>query len=818
MRISPTSNPRLNEPVGFVLLTIAVAAILGLISYHPQDPSWNAANASSATQNLVGAPGAWFSDISLQWLGLAAWLLPAYVAALGWIWLRSADKPQPYVRILGAVLFLTTFCAALGLRPDWTLWRGAIRAGGVIGSLLAEQMVSALNLPGAALLLTATGIVSIYLMTSFRLAHLTKLRPETAGKAGKSGGGDQPGGGLNLRQRWTAWVTSQREKAQLEKPKARKGAPAIEDETDEAEPASLDQGPVDRDDLNDDEADVETLPPPALQRKTRGTSGTRATLPPIIPYEVETEDPVEDDEPAPAFAKRPEAIEDDEDAPWEEYAEEEEEEEAEIDYRVPTTSHLHPPHGRTAYDQAELHAIAGRIQAKFEEFKIGGEVSLITPGPVVTTFEFKPSPGVKYSKIINLSEDLCLALETESILVERVPGKSTVGIEVPNSKREVISLREILESREFREARSPLTVALGKDISGRIKIADLASMPHLLVAGSTGSGKSVMVNAFIMSILLRATPAEVRFIMVDPKTVELGLYHEIPHLLTPVITDMKKASNALKNATAEMERRLKLLAEHGVRNIDQFNAKMAKRREMLEREGNADLANALKNLPYILIIIDELADLMILEGRQIEEAITRLAQMARAVGIHLVLATQRPSVDVITGLIKANVPARISFRLATRIDSRTILDSMGAEALLGKGDMLFLPPGTARMVRVHGPFVTEEEIEAVVQRWKAQGKPRYENDYLAAPPDEIEGPEDEDLPGFDDPMYQDAVRVVCEMGKASTSTLQRRLRLGYSRAASILDAMERDGIIGPPNGSRPRELLKPPDWLDNVPD
>lgn len=797
MRIAPTSNPRLNEPVGFILLTIAVAAILGLISYHPQDPSWNAANAEGSALNLIGGPGAWFADLTFQWLGLAAWLIPLYVAALGWIWIRSADKPQPYVRILGAGLFLVVLCTGLGLRPDWMVWRGAVHAGGVVGSLTGAMLVSSLNLPGAALLLFAAGVVSLYLMTSFRLAHLARL-------VGKSEEDSKSSGGGGIRNRWDAWVSARREKAHLrrsgkEKEKAN-GKTPLDDpdlESEELEPAPRSRSTYD---IDDEEGEA-----------PRGG-------PPIIPYETETEqEPIDIDDAA--FEKPPEAIDaGDDDAPWDDVAEDEEFEEEEIDFRVPTTSLLNPPHGRTAYDQDELHSIAQRIQKKFEEFKVGGEVTLITPGPVVTTFEFKPNAGVKYSKVINLSEDLCLALETESILVERIPGKSTVGIEVPNSRREVISLREILESREFREARSPLTVALGKDISGRIKTADLSTMPHLLVAGSTGSGKSVMVNAFIMSILLRATPSEVRFIMVDPKTVELGLYHEIPHLLTPVITDMKKAANALKNAVSEMERRLKLLAEHGVRNIDQFNAKMGKRREMLEREGNADLAKALKNLPYILIIIDELADLMIQEGRQIEESVTRLAQMARAVGLHLVLATQRPSVDVITGLIKANVPARISFRLATRIDSRTILDSMGAEALLGKGDMLFLPPGTARMMRVHGPFVTEEEIEAVVQRWKAQGMPRYENAYLAAPPDEVERDDDENLPGFDDSMYRDAVKVVCEMGKASTSTLQRRLRLGYSRAASILDAMEKDGIIGPPNGSRPRELLKPPDWLDNVPD
>ena len=358
-----------------------------------------------------------------------------------------------------------------------------------------------------------------------------------------------------------------------------------------------------------------------------------------------------------------------------------------------------------------------------------------------------------------------------------------------------------------------MTLSLGKDINGKINIGRLDSMPHLLVAGSTGSGKSVLINSLVMSILYTSTPDQVRFIMVDPKTVELGLYADIPHLLTPVITDMKKASNALKNATREMERRLKLLAEYGVRNIDQFNRKMERLRAERE-EGSPELP---PDLPYIVIIIDELADLMMVEGRQVEESITRLAQMARAAGIHLILATQRPSVDVITGLIKANIPARISFRLATRVDSRTILDSMGAESLLGRGDMLFLPPGSGRMIRLHGPLVSEEEIHTVVNFWKGQARPEYKEEFLSKPDDEEDGEgaaEDDEV--FDDPAYENAVRIVLEMGKASTSTLQRRLRLGYGRAARILDAMEKDGVIGPPDGSRPREVLKSPDWLLEV--
>ncbi|HJZ97277.1 MAG TPA: DNA translocase FtsK, partial [Candidatus Solibacter sp.] len=487
-------------------------------------------------------------------------------------------------------------------------------------------------------------------------------------------------------------------------------------------------------------------------------------------------------------------------------------------YRLPSTTLLNEPPGRNAFDEQELKETAAKIKSKFEEFSVLGNVVQINPGPVVTTFEFKPEAGIKYSKITNLTEDLCLGLQAESILIERIPGKPTVGIEVPNTKRELIALRQMLESDEFQTSASRMTIPLGKDINGRIRMAALDAMPHLLIAGSTGSGKSVMINSMIMSILYKSTPDEVRMIMVDPKRVELGMYEGIPHLLTPVITDPKKATNALRNAVLEMERRLRLLAEHGVRNIDQFNRKIRKLQdEPRSLFADEQTQDDLRPLPYILILIDELADLMMLEGRNVEESVTRLAQMARAVGMHLVLATQRPSVDVITGLIKANFPARISFRVATRVDSRTILDVMGAEHLLGRGDMLFLPPGSSRLTRLHAAFVTETEIAGVVDFWKEQATPEYDQSFLMAPPDESEGASDAE-PGSDeqDPQYEEAVRLVLQMGKASTSTLQRHLRLGYGRAARILDMMQRDGIIGPPDGSKPREVLKRPDWLTEV--
>ena len=407
---------------------------------------------------------------------------------------------------------------------------------------------------------------------------------------------------------------------------------------------------------------------------------------------------------------------------------------------MPSTELLNEPPAKNPYDSIELKEIAVKIKSKLEEFNVLGNVVQINPGPVVTTFEFKPEAGIKYSRITTLNDDLCMGLQAESILIERIPGKPTVGVEVPNTRREVISLRQILESEEFVNSASKMTVCLGKDINGRIKVAALESMPHLLIAGSTGSGKSVMLNSLIMSILYKATPDDVRMILVDPKRLEMGLYEGVPHLLTPVITDAKKATNALRNAVLEMERRLKLLASQGVRNIDQYNRKA---KQLLQQprslfEDSPEFEDEPVPLPYIVIVIDELADLMMLERGGVEEAVTRLAQMARAVGMHLVLATQRPSVDVITGLIKANFPSRISFRVATRVDSRTVLDVMGAEHLLGKGDMLFLPPGSSRLMRVHGAFVTEAETNRVVEFWKAQARPDYDQTFLMAPPAEDE--------------------------------------------------------------------------------
>ena len=482
-------------------------------------------------------------------------------------------------------------------------------------------------------------------------------------------------------------------------------------------------------------------------------------------------------------------------------------------YKLPSSSLLFQSQETSVVREEALREEAKVLVEKCAEFGVDGQVTQINPGPVVTTFEFRPDAGVKVARITGLADDLCLAMAAESILIERMAGKNTVGIQVPNLDRETIWLRDVVECESFAQSKSKLAIALGKDINGRIVTADLASMPHVLIAGSTGSGKSVAINAMIMSVLFKSTPEQVRMILVDPKRVELGMYEGIPHLFTPIITEAKLAANALRNAVREMERRLKLLAANHVRNIDQFNKLFDHGSEYLFEDVNQE------PLPYIIIIIDELADLMMLDRSNVEESITRLAQMARAVGIHLILATQRPSVDVITGLIKANVPTRMSFRLATKVDSRTIIDANGAESLLGRGDMLYLPPGTSRLQRVHAPFVTEKEISAVTEFWRAQGEADYVEGFLEGPKDEKEdtGQGAKGDGGDDnDELFDDAVRLVFEFGKASTSLLQRRLRIGYGRAAHLIDMMYNDGLVGPADGSKPRELLKSQDFYKEV--
>jgi S-DNA-T family DNA segregation ATPase FtsK/SpoIIIE len=465
---------------------------------------------------------------------------------------------------------------------------------------------------------------------------------------------------------------------------------------------------------------------------------------------------------------------------------------------------LETPIGHHEQAEEELRERATVLAEKCKEFSVTGHIHRINPGPVVTTFEFKPDPGVKYSRVVSLAEDLCLALKAESIRIDRIPGKSTVGIEVPNAHRDKIYLREVIESPRFQRSESKLTVALGKTINGEEYVADLARMPHLLIAGATGAGKSVTLNTIICSILYKATPEDVKFIMVDPKRLELGLYEGIPHLLTPIVTEPKRAANALKWATNEMENRYRELAKFGVRNIDQYNHHV---HETTHPTLSPVDPNAPRPLPYIVIAIDELADLMMVARGEVETSIARLAQMARAVGIHLVVATQRPSVDVITGVIKANFPSRIAFRVSSKVDSRTIIDSNGAEGLLGQGDMLFLPPASSRLVRVHGSLVNEAEIKRITDHTRSQAEPEY-NEQVTLSDHETEG-FDELFEKERDELFDEALSIVTDMGRASTSVLQRRLSIGYGRAAKILDLMERAGFIGPADGAKPRKVLPP---------
>ncbi len=801
MFLSPTRYRRLNEAVGILLLLLGLAVSLSLLSYSSADPSWDTATGLRKAHNLLGISGAFWADLLLQIFGISVFLLPVHIWSLGWKWVRSSPIESPWFRICGSLALWFCLSTACGLLPRHWLIGGAIHPGGLLGMVTADFLLARFDLAGSALITVGAGIVALYFATTFEFSTLMRWLSGPLARY------------RAVLDKWKAARQAKREQA-IEKARARAAERAAQEKVrsprnrpaaapgkpDAAPPMQASAAPASAPDEPPFDLAGEPAEPVGEVDIPIRTLDYQPVIRGVPPSPAEEEGPAFSEPAAPVpIPQKKKRV-----------------------YSIPAPGLLNEVPAGNGYDSIELKEIAGRIKSKLEEFNVRGSVVQINPGPVVTTFEYKPEAGIKYSRITTLTEDLCLGLQAESVLIERLPGKPTVGIEVPNSRREVISLRAILESDEFHDSPSKMTIALGKDINGRIKVASLETMPHLLIAGSTGSGKSVMLNAMIMSFLYKATPDEVRMIMVDPKRVELGIYEGIPHLLTPVITEPRKATNALRNAVLEMERRLKLLASHGVRNIDQYNRKVAQQKEQprsLFESETAREKEPLEPLPYVLILIDELADLMMLERANVEECITRLAQMARAVGMHLVLATQRPSVDVITGLIKANFPSRISFRVATRVDSRTVLDSMGAEHLLGKGDMLYLPPGSSRLTRVHGAFVTEAETNRVVDFWKEQASPDYDESFLLAPPSEDGEDSGEDGEAFDgaqDPMYEDAVRVVLELGKASTSTLQRRLRLGYGRAARILDMMQREGIIGPPDGSKPREVLKRPDWLREI--
>jgi len=751
-----------HEIQGILFWFLALVTLLSLISYRPTDPDpFFVTSGQSEPVNLIGSFGAFLANLLLQLFGIASFLIPIWLMYAGWTRFARQTLRAGITKLAGLLLLALGTTAFFSLVVGEVLFRGGrASAGGLVGDLFEARLVSWFNEPGAILAVITLLCVAAILATSVSLGSLTVLTGHGLRALGRQV--------RLMRSRWTQRREARRKELQRRQV-VLKHARRVEEELGrEAVRSKLIQYRQER----------ATAPSPAPA--TAPVKPRLEPAPKVTPAL---------DAGAPAAPPRQKQLA----LPP-----------LRSGFRLPSTDLLSPPTRVVSHNEGELLERAKLISAKFKEFGIEGHVVEIHPGPVVTTFEFRPAAGIKYSRIVGLLDDLCLGLQAESLMIERVAGKSTVGIEVPNSERELIFLRELLESPGFTKSHSKLTVALGKLIHGETYFSCLELMPHLLLAGATGSGKSVMLNCILCSILLKASPDEVKLILIDPKRLELGNYEGIPHLLAPVVTEPKQAVGALAWACHEMEERYKRLASYGVRNIEQFNHYLQQ-----EQAAGPD-GEPLKPLHYVVIVIDEFSDLMILSGGEVEESITRLAQMARAVGIHLVIATQRPSVDVITGVIKANFPSRISFRVTSRVDSRTILDAIGAEKLLGRGDMLFLPPGSARLRRIHGAFVSEVEIAALVKMLKAQGRPHYNEAILAG------AERTTNFEGERDERYEEAVRLVVRCGSASVSHLQRKLKLGYSRAARLVDIMEADGIVGPQLPGKQREVLVPRDYFDQV--
>jgi S-DNA-T family DNA segregation ATPase FtsK/SpoIIIE len=809
---------RVSEFVGVALFAAALIWIIALASYEPSDPVWFfSTSAHAAPANFAGRVGAFLAELSFQLFGYASYLTPAVLVIIGWncFWCRSLDAAG--TKTIGAGLLFACISAFLSLVFGTLEVSGkAFRAGGYAGEFLANEMSEYLNRTGSVIVILTLIFLSIIISTQFSFGRFFGAVLEAVHR-----GAAQAIDSLHewrderrrAKQRREVIAKHTRKAAVVEASAAR-GAPAdmaagraTAQETEIARPrlartaaSDADAAPGeglaarasraiakafkggDRDAGAASEplarAAVEALPALGSPKSFAPPKPPKVSLPTSLP--LSEPDPISK---APAERRRG-------------------------DYALPPSALLDAAKTERKIDERELMDGARLLEEKCREFSVEGNVVQIHPGPVVTTFEFKPDAGVKYAKITGLADDLCLAMQAESVLIDRIPGKSTVGIQIPNHTREQISLRELLESETYKRSSSKLTIALGKTIHGEPYMADLATMPHLLIAGATGAGKSVSMNVMLTSILYRATPDDVRLIMIDPKRLELGMYDDIPHLMTPVVVDPKQAANALRWAVHEMEERYKTLAAEGVRNIEQYNRNV--RHAIAEQRTPRDGLEP-KPLPFIVVVIDELADLMMVASNEVEESIARLAQMARAVGIHLILATQRPSVDVITGLIKANLPARIAFRVASKIDSRTILDGNGAEQLLGKGDMLFLPPASSRFIRLHGPYISEQESARLASYLRKQGKPVYD--------DTITAEEKSAADGFDmekDDLYDEAARIVVQSGQASISYLQRRLRIGFSRAARLVDMMEMEGLVSPAAGGKPREVLVDKAYFDEV--
>jgi S-DNA-T family DNA segregation ATPase FtsK/SpoIIIE len=750
----------MREGALFVLVAIGLFLLLSLLTYNPQDPGWSYTGSGKTVTNLGGVAGAWFADAFFYLFGYLAYLAPVMVIYSGWLIFRGqgASGQIEYgdlgIRWLGFVVTLAAGCGMATLH--FSAGALPLNAGGILGDLVGHGLSHVFNFVGGTLLLLAALLAGITLFTG--VSWLTVI--DVVGK-----------GALTIWDMIGRIVDDWR---------ARRAAKSLE-----APPKEVRSKP--------DKRKPTRIDPVVGEGKV------------ILPPEREPQIRIEREPQAPVFTVRAAAA----------------------DTELPPLSLLDPPQPQQGgYSEAALEAMSRQVETKLLDFGIEAQVVAVQPGPVITRFELHPAPGVKVSRITSLAKDLARALSVISVrIVEVIPGKPVVGLEIPNERREIVSLSEIIHASVYENSGSPLTLALGKDIGGRPVAVDLARMPHLLVAGTTGAGKSVAINAMLLSLLYKAMPSDVRLILIDPKMLELSVYEGVPHLLAPVVTDMKEAANALRWSVAEMERRYKLMSCLGVRNIAGFNKKIKDAREagapitdpLFDRAAQLDPGAAtpeLDTLPLIVIIIDEFADMMMVVGKKVEELIARLAQKARAAGIHLVLATQRPSVDVITGLIKANIPVRIAFQVSSKIDSRTILDQMGAEQLLGHGDMLYLPPGQAVPMRVHGAFVQDHEVHKVVSFLKGKGAPEYIEAVLQEPETGAGAvPGLEPLSGNDgesDPLYDEAVAIVTESRKASISYVQRRLKIGYNRAARMIEEMEQAGVVSAVQANGGREVLAPP--------
>ncbi|HEV2722248.1 MAG TPA: DNA translocase FtsK [Thermoanaerobaculia bacterium] len=794
------------ELIGLVVLAAGTMLTLALVTYHTDDSSAFHTSTNTVIANAIGYYGATIAWLFVSFFGFASLLFPGALLVIGWQRLRVHEIEYAQTKLFGFALLTIVLPPLFDLAVGKVWLRGAlIPSGGYLGAEINRTASANLNRTGAAIVLVTALLVGVLLATRISLAAVF--------------GGLQDqlfGAGRTLSLQW-ARFTERRRKDKMKEAIVRKHL-----EKADAPPqlrlleGGAGDGPIVREVKGAGRFQIRKVTKADLRKAAEELSKQERPDPfelylaPRLPEpepqpEPGFEDPLYLDDP-PAIRAKPQLP-----RPAARPAKQPLRREPRRGNDSLPPVHLLAAGPKQDQINDEVHKrfleIGHLIEERCREFAVEGEVTAYHPGPVVTTFEFKPSAGVKYAKVVNLGDDLALALKAESIRIERISGSSTVGIEVPNKKREIITLHDIVDTETFHASPSLLSLALGKDIHGDPVVTDLARMPHLLVAGATGAGKSVGLNSMIVSLLYKALPKQLRMLMIDPKMVELKIYEDIPHLLHPIVTDPKLASNALIWAVAEMENRYRTLAECGVRNIDQYNA-LLKDPEAHRRARKAapeDDRPTPEPMQYIVIIIDEFADLMMIAPKDVEDSVTRLAQKARAVGIHLIVATQRPSVDVITGVIKANFPSRISYQVASKIDSRTILDTQGAEKLLGNGDMLFLPPGTARIRRIHGAYVSEREIVDIVDFVKKnQGEPKF-LDEITKSTEEKSGADG--IEYLEDPKYDDAVRVVLSTGQASASYLQRRLKLGYSRAARLIEIMEANGVVGPSQGSKPREIL-----------